>query len=464
MALRVCLVVYDNASYVSFFPQGIAYVAAALRSKGHSVTIWAQDVHHYPDDDLRVFLDANAFDVVGIGVIAGYYQYRRLISLAKAVNRSTQRPYFILGGYGPTPEPEFFLGKTEADAVVLGEGEEVACNLLDAIEHHLPLSEVRGIAYRDGNTVRVNDRLPLIADIGSIAWPAYDMFEMPYYRLYRSPGIDSTEFGLPMISGRGCTFKCTFCYRMDTGHRPRADEDILNEVEYLQTEYRITYIDFSDDLLMVSKGRTVEFCESILRRGIKFKWGCNGRLNYATPDVLNLMKRAGCVFVNYGIESVDETVLRNMKKGLRYEQIITGVRNTLDVGLYPGLNIIFGNIGDTVETLNKSVEFLLEYDDQAQFRTIRPVTPYPGSPLYYDAIEKGLLEGVEDFYEVKHINSDLVAVNFTELSNEDFHRALMVANEKLIRNYYAKIEEKAVARAHDLYEKTDASFRGFRQL
>lgn len=464
MALRICLVVYDDEAYIGYFPQGAAYIAAALRKAGHQVTIWAQDVHHYPDTDLTTFLDANAFDVIGIGVIAGYFQYRRLLKLSEAVNRSSQRPFFVLGGYGPTPEPEFFLRKTQADAIVLGEGEAVVCAFLDALEHHLPFSEVKGLAYRDGDTIRVNDRAPLIADIRSIPWPAYDMFEMNYYRLYRPSGVPTTDFALPMLSGRGCTFKCTFCYRMDTGHRPRPFDDILDEVEFLQKTYRISRFDFSDDLLMVSKPHTVEFCEEILKRGIKFNWNCNGRLNYASPDVLGLMKQAGCVFINYGIESVDDIVLRNMKKGLRYEQIISGIENTRAAGMHPGLNIIFGNIGDTRETLWKSVEFLTQYDDQAQFRTIRPVTPYPGSPLYYHAIEQGLLEGPEDFYEVKHLNSDLLAVNFTELTDDEFHEALLEANTALIKNYYEKTTAKVIEATHELYRKHDVKFRGYRHL
>ncbi|MBI5163052.1 MAG: B12-binding domain-containing radical SAM protein [Magnetospirillum sp.] len=462
--MRVCLVVYDNGSYINYFPQGIAYVAAALRQKGHEVTIWAQDVHHYPDEELTGFLDDHEFDVVGIGVIAGYYQYRRLLRLSEAVNRAKKRPYFVLGGYGPTPEPEFFLGKTQADAIVMGEGERVACDLMAALEGNTPLDGVLGLAFRDGSKVKVNARAPLIEDIASIPWPAYDLFEMPYYRLYRRPNIKPTEFALPMLSGRGCTFKCTFCYRMDTGHRPRPHDDILDEVEFLQKTYRIDYIDFSDDLLMISGPRTVEFCESIIRRGLKFRWACNGRLNYATPDVLKVMKEAGASFINYGIESVDNEVLKNMKKGLRYEQIIEGIKNTRALGLSPGLNIIFGNIGDNLDTLRRSVEFLLEHDDQGQMRTIRPVTPYPGSPLYYHAIEKGLLEGPEDFYERKHTNSDLLAVNFTELSDDAFHQALMEANETLVTNYYAKLRDHFIDDARRLYKEHDVTFRGFRQL
>lgn len=120
-------------------------------------------------------------------------------------------------------------------------------------------------------------------------------------------------------------------------------------------------------------------------------------------------------FINYGIESMDEKALRVMNKALTTKQIIAGIENTLAVGISPGYNIIFGNIGETAESLKLGVEFLLKYDDHSQLRTIRPVTPYPGSPLYYYAIENGLLKDCEDFYENKHINSDLLTINFTDL-------------------------------------------------
>jgi anaerobic magnesium-protoporphyrin IX monomethyl ester cyclase len=96
-------------------------------------------------------------------------------------------------------------------------------------------------------------------------------------------------------------------------------------------------------------------------------------------------------------------------------------------------------------------------------RTIRPVTPYPGSPLYYDAIKKGLLKDCEDFYENKHVNSDLISVNFTELNDVKFHECLLEANTKLIKNYFENKLASTLEQAETLYLEQDASFRGFRQ-
>jgi radical SAM superfamily enzyme YgiQ (UPF0313 family) len=160
---------------------------------------------------------------------------------------------------------------------------------------------------------------------------------------------------------------------------------------------------------------------------------------------------------------MDDTVLKNMRKGLRIKQVIKGIETTLDARISPGLNIIWGNIGDNKETLNKGVEFLLKYDDCAQLRTIRPVTPYPGSPLYHYAIEQGLLKDCEDFYENKHKNSDLVTVNFTDMSDDEFHKCLLEANTRLLTNYYQKKMNSSIKQTKELYLKRDASFRGYRQ-
>lgn len=461
--MRILLVVYDNTSYIHWFPQGLAYIAGVLIKEGHEVEVYSQDKFHYPDEYLTEYLNINHFDVVGVSTIAGYYQYRKLLKISEAINRSKKRPFYIIGGHGPSPESEFFLNKTKADVVVIGEGENTIVELLKAISNENCLADIKGIAFRDQGKIYINERRPLIEDIDSIPFPAYDLFPVDYYRLLKMPHSSNEDFVMPILSGRGCPFTCTFCYRMDEGFRPRSNESIIEEIKLLIHKYGITYIAFGDELLMSSIKRVISLCESFIKSKLNIKWDCNGRLNYAKPGVLTLMEKSGCVFINYGIEAMDDKVLKNMKKALTTEQVIKGIEATLKAGISPGLNIIFGNIGDSKETLKKGVEFLLKYDDGAQMRTIRPVTPYPGSPLYYEAIEKGLLKGIEDFYENKHINSDLLTVNFTDMSDDEFHTSLLEANTELLTNYFKKKLSNQIKQAKRLYLEKNPSFRGFRQ-
>ncbi|MEN6326693.1 MAG: radical SAM protein [Syntrophomonas sp.] len=461
--MRVLLVVYDNDAYISWFPQGLAYIAAVCREAGHEVEIYNQDVYHWTESHLNNLLNKERYDFIGVGACGGYYQYRKILKISEAINNSKHRPFYVLGGHLSAPEPEYFLRKTLADAVVIGEGEITVIKLLAALQQKKSLHSVNGIAFWDNGQCIQTPRQDLIADIDSIPFPAWDLFPIDHYALLRMPHIKNSERCMPVLSGRGCTFKCNFCYRMDQGFRGRSAENIVEEIKLLKEKYAISYIAFSDELLMSSTQRTLELCQSFIKHKLDIRWDCNGRLTYARPEVLKVMKEAGCVFINYGIESMDEQALRNMNKALTVKQITSGIENTLAAGISPGYNIIFGNIGENAESLRLGVEFLLKYDDHAQMRTIRPVTPYPGSPLYDYAIEKGLLRDCEDFYEHKHLNSDLLTVNFTGLSDEEVYQLLYEANQKLLTNYYTAQIEQTQETLHKLYIEKDSVFRGFRQ-
>jgi anaerobic magnesium-protoporphyrin IX monomethyl ester cyclase len=461
--MRILLVVYDNDSYISSFPHGLAYVATVWRNAGHDVQVYSQDIYHWPESHLLNLLNDEVFDIIAVSVIGGYYQYQKLLNISEAINRSKHRPFYLLGGHGPAPEPEYFMKKTLADVIVIGEGEITALEIIDALEGKRTMSSVKGIAYNAHGKCVKNPPRDLIQNLDKIDFPAWDLFPMDHYTLRKMPRGKGNVRTLPVIAGRGCNFKCNFCYRMDKGLRVRPVDSVLEEIHILNKTYNVSNISFWDELTMSSEERIVDISEAILKSGLKIKWECNGRLNYAKPGVLKLMRASGCVYINYGIESMDQNILNVMNKGLTVKLIHEGIQNTLDAGISPGFNIIFGNIGESREALKLDVDFLLKYNDHAELRTIRPVTPYPGSPLYYYAIEQGLLKDCEDFYENKHVNSDLLAVNFTPLTDDEFYEALLEANVKLINSYFDQARTDAIESASKLYEERDSTFRGFRQ-
>lgn len=455
--MNILLCVLDNDNFLATFPLAIAYLASVLRNEGHTVTIYNQDVHHYPDEHITEYLNNNDFDIVATGAIAGYYTYKKLMSFSDAVNKSKNRNKFkyVIGGHMVSADPTYFVLETRADIIVKGEGietfKEIAKNINDVVL---------------GTCVRVQDGIfqtkdrELIQDLDSIPFPAWDLFPMEYYRLNRFPNISNSEFSMSMISGYGCAFKCHFCFRLTEGLRLRSIENIVEEIKQLKKDYNITYIDFADDLTFASKKRTIELCEALLPLNIK--WRCEGRLNYTDKEILKLVKRAGCVFINYGIEAFDDKVLADMNKTLTTKQIVEGIEATLAEGISPGLNFMFGNIGDNKETLKKDVEFLLKYDDGSQMRTIGPVQPYPGCELFETAKKMNLVKDTADFYENKLKNSDLLSINFTELTNEEFYNALYSANFALLHNYFKNKIFSVEKQLKRLYFEKDATFRGFR--
>jgi len=457
---NILLIAYDNGSHIPFFPINLFYLFVhLLKTPGNQIGIFSQDLEHYNSDMLTDIINTGMpkgstveegyedFDTIGLGFTAGYYQYQKAKEIAAVLNASPKRGSFnfLLGGHGPAAEPQFFMDKMQANVVIVGDGE-------DGLDRYS--KGERGIIHADPCT-EYPDNFFL-----------YDRFatKLDLYKHIQWPTSKATDFCFPILSSRGCKWNCSFCYRMRKGFHMRPVDDIMKEIKWLSYNRGITHFQFADELLMANKERTEEICQAILRLNMEIKWDCNGRLNFAKPDTLKLMKKAGCEYINYGIESLNQKMLNEMNKGLTVSVITSGVEATLEAGISPGLNFIWGFPGDTPDNLYKAVKFLVKYDPCHELRTIRPLTPYPCTALYTLAIEEGLLDGPEDFYENKHKNSDLFTVNFMDISTKEAHACLLAANTKLVDNYYDKCFERSQGQVHKLYIDGDTDFRGFRDV
>ena len=458
--MNILLIIYDNESDRHVLPLGAAYVAATLVKEGYNVDYFNQDALHYSEAELYSYLLTNDYDIIGLGFIGGYFQHDKIIKICKAINKLDTRPKLVLGGHGPSPAPEYFMRVTGADSVVIGEGEITFLEYVKAIENNSDLSSVDGIAFKTGEGhIIVNKQRTLIKDINSIPWPYLDKLPMEYYLNSRWPPAGPTDRVAYMIISRGCYYSCNFCYRMEKGVRYRDLDDVIEEIKYYKKVYRITYISFQDELLIGAKKQTIKFCERLIQEDLNVRWDCMGRLNVVTPEVLGYLKKAGCLLIGYGIEMFDNESLKKMDKDQTEEEIIKGVENTREAGINIAFNLIFGNLGDTKESLQKSLTFFMKYNDFTQLRTIRPVTPYPGSKLFKIGMDKGLIKGPEDFYK-RHKNADLMTVNFTNLTDEEYYRILLEANKKMVSCYFEKQADTLINKFKNLYYDKDFVFRG----
>ena len=463
--MKILFIVYDNEGAQNPIPMGPCYVAAYLQKNGFDdIHYYSQDIYHYPEEHLASFIADNKFDVIGLGFTAGYFQYKKILKICHAINKVDTRPFIVLGGHGPTPVPEFYLKATGADVVVMGEGEKPFFNLVKALENKSSLHSIKGLAFIDGDGGYViNDREMPLEDLDAIPFPYYEPLPMEYYVNAKVFQMKSTDRMISMITSRGCNYTCNFCQRLETGIRFRSAENIMEELEKYIRDYRVNFVVFWDDLFMFSEKRVSEITEQIKKENIKINYWCTGRLNIVNPRILKMLKESGCVYIDYGIEQFDNESLKKMNKKQTEEQIIQGIELTKKAGIKIGSNIIFGNLGDTRESLRKSMELLKKYNDYGQLRVIRPVTPYPGSPLYDLAIKSELLTGPDDFYN-KHINVELLTVNFTDIPDEEFAKIMFDANKEIIEDYYNHLKETTIQNFHDVYFTKNLSFRGARHI
>ncbi len=467
---RVLFIVHDNHQEFNYFPLGVGYLASVLRGLGAEVEIYCQDLYHYSNDQLADFLDENSYDLIGVGFLAARFR-ETVLGLCEVVNRHKKNAWLMLGGQGASAIPEYILQTTRADVVAIGDAELAVADLLrEKTAGTQNLGGIRGIAWRRGEEVNVNPRQAPVRNLDEIPFPAWDLFPMEdYSRSVKFAGQpEDVEKSLAVISSRGCINSCNFCYRLESGIRVRSVDNVIEELEILVHTYGIRYFIFLDEMFILNKKRLLEFEDKLQRNGLEIGFSCAARVDIIDHELVEILKRCGCLFVTFGIESTNDRVLQLMNKNTTVEKNIRAVEAVNAVGgIGVSLNLLWGNLGDTEETLRSNVDFIKRYNNYQQVRTIRPPTPYPGSGLYYEAIKRGLLRGPEDFFD-KFTNSDLYLVNFTDLPLDKFYDLLYEANRELILDHYQHTNgdmveaEGLIKQFKGLYCGTNQSFRGAR--
>jgi len=464
---KVLFIIHDLYQEDNHFPLGIGYLAAVLKKKNVNVEIYCQDIFHYTNTELSESLKKNNYDLICVGFLAARFK-ETVLDLCRCINKQKKSAWLVLGGHGPTPIPEYVLEQTHADVIVLGEGEETLPELLKCRLEQGDLAKINGIAHTEEGIVKITQRRKPVFNLDSIPFPEWSLFPIEQYiknlKLFR---YESTDKCFGMLTSRGCINRCNFCYRMEKGIRFRSVKNVIREIELLNEQYGVNYFLMNDELFVYPKKRIFEFKDELEKTDIKIKFVCNARVDVFDDEVAMCLKEIGCQFLNFGMESSDQNVLDIMNKNTTVEENIRAAEIAKKAKIGVGLNFIWGNIGDTAESLKNNTALIKKYTTYDYIRTIRPVTPYPGCDLYYEAISKGLLKGPDDFFE-RFKNSDLLTVNFTEIQDEKFYELLFEANKNLILDYYEHTSKdmtaakKLIDDFYRLYFKGDSLFRGAR--
>ncbi|MBN2372461.1 radical SAM protein [bacterium] len=253
------------------------------------------------------------------------------------------------------------------------------------------LSGVKGLSYRQNGKIFHNEKRPLIDNLDGIP------FVSEVYK--RHLKIENYFYGgnlhpvVTIVSGRGCPNRCIYCLypQTMTGHkyRYRSIKKVVDELEYIKDQFpQMREVFLEDDTLTVNKDRCLEFSDEILSRGLKITWSTNSRAD-ADFETLKAIKKAGCRYLCVGFESAEQSILDNMMKNLKVEQVYEFVINAKKAGLLVHGCFLVGNPGETKETLEKTLAMAKELDpDSAQFF---PIMVYPGTKAYEWAFENRYL-------------------------------------------------------------------------
>jgi radical SAM superfamily enzyme YgiQ (UPF0313 family) len=309
----------------------------------------------------------------------------------------------ILGGPHVTFLPDEALG--HAELVVRGEGEQAMDALLDlwpggyVKAPDAAYTTIPNLSWQDaGGAVHHNAMGPWVSDLDALPVPDFSLADGTADCRFNRENIVMVQ------TSRGCPFDCSFC--SVTGMfgkklRLRSVESVLQEIRrYNDGDH---FIFFCDDNFTANKRRARELLEAMLREKCRFQWSTQVRSDVARdPDLVRLMKRAGCHTLYIGFESVNPKSLAEMKKGQSLEDIQHAIRVIQGAGIHIHGMFVFGFDEDDWTTVEATVRLARDMKlTSVQFLVL---TPLPGSELYVRLVRDGRLTSRQwDLYDAHHV-------------------------------------------------------------
>jgi anaerobic magnesium-protoporphyrin IX monomethyl ester cyclase len=351
---------------------GIAMLMAYLDREGFETAVIDQQLGYSVEDIVK---KAKNFQADLIGVTMFSFDFIRTYGVIKEIKQKTKLPIVLGGAHISTVKKEA-LEVTGADFGVTRDGEIPLLQLCLGY----PKEEIKSLIWRnDKKEIIENQIMKLNWELDELPFPAYDKFELQKY-------IHYVDKRLPIETSRGCPYSCTFCdvkISMGQAFRPRGPDHILKEIKHWYDKgYR--FFEFVDDVFTMDINRAKEVCKKIIDSGMKFDWNCaNGiRADRVDEELLTLMKKAGCVFVSYGLETGNPYILKVIKKATTLDKILEISALTKKVGLKHAVNFIIGHPEETYEHAMDSVKFAKKILKTCDYTMVSNMIPYPGTGVF----------------------------------------------------------------------------------
>jgi anaerobic magnesium-protoporphyrin IX monomethyl ester cyclase len=367
---------------------GLGYLYSFLKEKGYSTKIIDCNIEFQQPKEFEACLkDLSATTYIKyVGFTSTTATINNAIESAKLFKKYFPDTKVIFGGPHVNYAYMEIISNECVDYIVIGEGE---LTLLDIVAGKV-LPEIEGLIYKiEHGEIIINKKRERIKDIDILPFPDYEALKIQKYKLnnpipvYRYPSIG-------IITSRGCSGNCTFCSKTIKGRIAHHSPDYTYRLFlYLHEKFHVKQIVIMNDCFSDDKEFVEEFCNIIIKSNLNIVWTCMSRINTVDANLLNLMKKAGCIFITYGVESLDNDVLKSINKNINSEQIEDILLKTRQAGIISRSSLMVGNLSDTVANLEYTLNRLKYL--KTDFITVNPTTPYPGSKLFEETKSLNLI-------------------------------------------------------------------------
>jgi radical SAM superfamily enzyme YgiQ (UPF0313 family) len=371
-------------------PLGACYISSSLMAEGHKTKV----LHPLGMNNDSAINLVKEFGPECVMFSAITHNFNQAVILAHRIKKEYKKVPIIFGGDHVTScvhsyeKFPYLLSEALdcADYVVYGEGEKTAAELAACLENKKDPLGILGIAYRKNGKIIINAPRQRMSDFSFIP----DRKDLPMH-MYRDFGYEISRPGkiASIHTSRGCRYKCSFCSTPAAwGHVVvhRDVKNIADEIELLVNKHGIEYIDFRDEDFFSDKTKIYDLCREINKRNLRFIWSSFARVTDISLDVddarklLSTMKSSGYRYIFYGVESMNEAVLKSTMKRITAEHIRTAIELARELGIKVWITFMIGNPNETFEELSESLNKIQELSPDYIYFSYR--TPFPGTPDY----------------------------------------------------------------------------------
>ncbi len=418
----------------SMIPLNLCYLAAYARQKHPEIEFKILDAEIKGLTHEETVEETTGFCPDLIGITTNTCVFDSVIALINLLKISLPKVPIVIGGPHPSALPESSLRDSKADFAVIGEGEMIFEELLARIkrgENHR--SKIHGLAYRDEHrNVLVNSPGTLIKDLDILPLPARDLVDT---RLYSPAPTKRVGLGANTLiaTSRGCPYNCGFCGAQTVWTRKvrtRKPEFVVKEMKECIDKLGIRIFSFTDEYFTTNKKRVLEICRLICESKLDISWVCSARAQHLDKETLEAMKKAGCHEISFGIESGSPEILKKIDKALDLDEAQRVVRLTKKVGITSHASYILGYIGETEETIRKTISFAEKLNTHVAAFFI--ASPLPGTPLYHEAQQKGYLRPDAKWQDYSPLSNTESVLSLPQLSIAEIRKW----HRKAIKSYY----------------------------
>lgn len=366
-------------------PLSLMYIAAYLEQEGENVDIIDLKLSKRDENTIRLIVEeVKKHNPKFIGTSAFSTDLKDILEMSALLKKEIKDCTIICGGIHISLYTEDLIFKNSPiDVGVIGEGEETFNEIIKTTRNNGNIGGIKGIAYLKGSKLLKNEKRVLM-NMNKMPMPSFNKVDMKFYlkpTMYAVRGVPLSAFYI--FSSRGCPFRCTFCSNSAIYGRNIRYRDymkVADEVEALVRKYGADGFYIYDDTFTFYRQYVINFCSELIKRKLKVVWACQTRVDKVDYELLKLMKEAGCIQIDFGVESGSQRQLDILQKDTTTEKILEAFENCKKAGIRQFANFMI-NIPDETE---EDIEYLKKFVAKIKPNVVvfNVLSPLPGSPLY----------------------------------------------------------------------------------